>query len=89
LGYLKKLTAGSFFSISLVTSQTGDIAPPVQNKLLKVKDEKQIKRLGTNHYIYCDVQIIAATSRNLPVMIQKGEFREDLYSSIGGVESGN
>src|SRR6266540_3824200 len=54
----------------------------VQNRLLKAIDEKQIKRLSTNHYQFCDVQIIAATSRNLPAMIQKGEFREDLYCRL-------
>jgi transcriptional regulator with PAS, ATPase and Fis domain len=66
----------------LFLDEIGDIAPSVQNRLLKVIDEKQIKRLGTNHYIFCDVQIIAATSRNLPLMIHNGEFREDLYCRL-------
>jgi DNA-binding NtrC family response regulator len=61
----------------LFLDEIGDIAPTVQNRLLKAIDEKQIKRLGTNHYQFCDVQIIAATSQNLPKMIQDGEFRED------------
>ncbi len=66
----------------LFLDEIGDIAPTVQNRLLKAIDEKQIKRLGTNHYQFCDVQIIAATSRNLPKMIQEGEFREDLYCRL-------
>lgn len=66
----------------LILDEIGDIAPTVQNRLLKAIDEKQIKRLGTNHYQFCDVQIIAATSRNLPKMIQVGEFREDLYCRL-------
>lgn len=66
----------------LILDEIGDIAPTVQNRLLKAIDEKQIKRLGTNHYQFCDVQIIAATSRNLPKMIQDGEFREDLYCRL-------
>ncbi|HKZ01588.1 MAG TPA: sigma-54 factor interaction domain-containing protein, partial [Pyrinomonadaceae bacterium] len=66
----------------LFLDEIGDIPLTVQNRLLKAIDEKQIKRLGTNHYQFCDVQIIAATSRNLPRMIQDGEFREDLYCRL-------
>lgn len=66
----------------LFLDEIGDIPPAVQNKLLKVIDEKQIKRLGTNHYVHFDVQIIAATSRNLPEMIHQGSFREDLYCRL-------
>ncbi len=66
----------------LFLDEIGDIPPTVQNRLLKAIDEKKIKRLGTNHYVFCDVQIIAATSRNLPTMIHNGEFREDLYCRL-------
>jgi transcriptional regulator with PAS, ATPase and Fis domain len=66
----------------LFLDEIGDLAPTVQNKLLRAIEEKQIKRLGTNRYLFCDVQIIAATSRNLPTMIQRREFREDLYSRL-------
>jgi DNA-binding NtrC family response regulator len=66
----------------LFLDEIGDIPPTVQNRLLKAIEEKQIKRLGTNHFQYFDVQIIAATSRNLPKMIQDGEFREDLYCRL-------
>jgi DNA-binding NtrC family response regulator len=66
----------------LFLDEIGDIPPSVQNRLLKAIDEKQIKRLGDNHYRSCDVQIIAATSRNLSRMTQDGEFREDLYCRL-------
>jgi DNA-binding NtrC family response regulator len=66
----------------LFLDEIGDILPTVQNKLLRAIEEKQIKRLGANRHIFCDVQIIAATSRNLPEMIQSGEFREDLYCRL-------
>ncbi|HEY6803605.1 MAG TPA: sigma 54-interacting transcriptional regulator [Pyrinomonadaceae bacterium] len=66
----------------LFLDEIGDIAPTVQNKLLRAIEEKQIKRLGTNRYVSCDVQIIAATSRNLASMIQSREFREDLYCRL-------
>jgi transcriptional regulator with PAS, ATPase and Fis domain len=66
----------------LFLDEIGDIPLTVQTRLLKAIEEKQIKRLGTNHYTFCDVQIIAATSRNLPTMIHNGEFREDLYCRL-------
>jgi transcriptional regulator with PAS, ATPase and Fis domain len=67
---------------TLFLDEIGDIPLSVQNKLLKAIDEKQIKRLGTNHYVSCDVQIIAATSRDLLEMIHEGSFREDLYCRL-------
>lgn len=66
----------------LFLDEIGDIALIVQNKLLRAIEEKQIKRLGTNRHVFCDVQIIAATSRNLASMIQSREFREDLHCRL-------
>lgn len=66
----------------LFLDEIGDVPVVVQNKLLKAIEEKQIKRLGTNTYVRCDVQIIAATSRALPEMVRRGEFREDLYCRL-------
>jgi DNA-binding NtrC family response regulator len=66
----------------LFLDEIGDIPVAVQNKLLKAIDEKQIKRLGTNRYNTFDVQIIAATSRDLRGMIREGSFREDLYCRL-------
>jgi len=66
----------------LFLDEIADITLAVQSKLLRAIEEKQIKRLGTNHYRYCDVQIIAATSRNLTKMIQASQFREDLYTRL-------
>jgi transcriptional regulator with PAS, ATPase and Fis domain len=66
----------------LFLDEIADLAPAVQNKLLKVIDEKQMKRLGTNRHTTFDVQIIAATSRHLPTMIRDGHFREDLYCRL-------
>ena len=66
----------------LFLDEIGDVPLTVQNRLLKAIEEKQIKRLGTNRYQNFDVQIIAATSRDLPTMIDYGEFREDLYCRL-------
>jgi DNA-binding NtrC family response regulator len=67
---------------TLFLDEIGDVPVAVQNKLLRAIEEKQIKRLGTNSYVQCDVQVIAATSRRLPEMIRRGEFREDLYCRL-------
>jgi transcriptional regulator with PAS, ATPase and Fis domain len=67
---------------TLFLDEIGDVPVAVQNKLLKAIEEKQIKRLGTNSYVQCDVQIIAATSRRLPEMVRRGEFRQDLYCRL-------
>ena len=77
LGLFEEANGGILF-----LDEIGDILPAVQNKLLRAIEEKQIKRLGTNRHIFCDVQIIAATSRNLPKMIQCGQFRDDLYCRL-------
>lgn len=66
----------------LFLDEIGDVPLSVQSKLLRAIDEKQIKRLGTNRYRYCDAQIISATSRNLTKMIEAGQFREDLYCRL-------
>ncbi|MDQ3685456.1 MAG: sigma 54-interacting transcriptional regulator, partial [Acidobacteriota bacterium] len=66
----------------LFLDEIGDLPLTVQNKLLKAIDEKQVKRLGTNHYVNCDVQVIAATSRDLRAMVRRGEFREDLHCRL-------
>jgi transcriptional regulator with GAF, ATPase, and Fis domain len=77
IGLFEEANGGTLF-----LDEIGDLAPTVQNKLLRAIEEKQIKRLGSNRYLFCDVQIIAATSRNLPKMIQSREFREDLYCRL-------
>jgi len=56
-----------------------------QAKLLRVLQERELTRLGSNKPIKFDVRIIIATHRNLSEMIQKGEFREDLYFRLLGL----
>ena len=51
----------------------------IQGKLLRVLQEKEIRRVGGNENITVDVRVIAATNTSLEVMIQQGTFREDLY----------
>jgi two-component system response regulator AtoC len=58
----------------------------MQAKLLRVLDEQKFRRVGGVKEIGVDVQIIAASNRNLPVMIEEGTFREDLYYRLKVVD---
>ncbi len=58
----------------------------MQAKLLRVLDEQKFRRVGGVKEIAVDVQIIAASNRNLPAMIEEGTFREDLYYRLKVVD---
>ncbi|MGB2895718.1 MAG: sigma-54 dependent transcriptional regulator [Anaerolineales bacterium] len=58
----------------------------MQAKLLRVLDEQKFRRVGGVNEIVVDVQIIAASNRNLPAMIEEGTFREDLYYRLKVVD---
>src|SRR6476646_4053268 len=59
---------------------------PLQAKMLHVLQDGQFTKLGSNKPITVDVRIVAATNRNLEVMMQRGEFREDLYYRLKVIE---
>src|SRR5208283_2557932 len=64
---------------SLFLDEIGDISLELQPKLLRAVQEQEFERLGSTRTIHVDVRIIAATHRDLPVMIREGKFREDLF----------
>jgi len=59
--------------------EIGELAQPAQTALLHVLETGQLTRVGSTREISVDVRVIAATHRDLFAMVQKGQFREDLY----------
>jgi len=70
---------------SIFLDEIGDLSPSLQMKLLRVLQEKEFERVGSNQTIRSDVRVIAATNRNLEETIRKGTFREDLYYRLNVV----
>ncbi len=64
---------------TLFLDEIGDMPLHMQVKILRVLQEKTYERVGGNKTMKTDVRVIAATHRNLDEMIEKGDFREDLY----------
>ena len=65
--------------------EIGEMDPNLQAKLLRVLQEKEIMRVGSNKIIPIDVRIVVATHRNLQAEVKKGTFREDLYYRLLGL----
>lgn len=70
---------------TIFLDEIGDMPPAMQAKLLIVLQEREVERVGGMKPIRVDVQVIAATNRNLDDMMRKGKFREDLYYRLNVV----
>jgi DNA-binding NtrC family response regulator len=64
---------------TIFLDEIGDVSANVQTKLLRVLQEKEITRLGSNESIKVDVRVITATNRDLEQALSGGGFRDDLY----------
>jgi two-component system response regulator FlrC len=76
-GRIELAEGGTFF-----LDEVAELKPDLQAKLLRVLQERRFERIGGMQTIEADVRWIAATNRDLPVMMRDGNFREDLYHRI-------
>ncbi|WP_300161945.1 sigma-54 dependent transcriptional regulator [Solidesulfovibrio sp.] len=70
---------------SIFLDEIGEIAQPIQAKLLRVIQEREIQRVGGDKPLGVDVRILAATNRDLKKEVEAGRFREDLYYRLNVV----
>jgi DNA-binding NtrC family response regulator len=77
IGLFEEADKGTIF-----LDEIGEMDPAMQVKLLRVLEERKIRRVGGTKNIDIDVRVVAATNRDLQKAIREGTFREDLYYRI-------
>jgi DNA-binding NtrC family response regulator len=80
IGKFEQAIKGTIF-----LDEIGELDLNLQAKLLRVLQEREITRIGSNNAIPIDVRIIVATHKNLATEVQEGRFREDLYYRLLGL----
>jgi DNA-binding NtrC family response regulator len=80
IGKFEEAEGGTIF-----LDEIGEMPPSLQAKLLRVLQEREVTRIGSNQIIKLDVRIITATHRDLAQEVKEGRFREDLYYRLQGL----
>ena len=73
---------------TLFIDEIGDLPLDLQPKLLRALERSEVRRVGSDRWIRCDVRVVSATRRNVETLVQEGRFRDDLFHrlAIGRVE---
>lgn len=74
VGYFEAANGGTIF-----LDEIGDLPLPLQARLLRVLDRREVRKVGGSRSIPLDIRVIAATHRDLLTMVRQGRFREDLW----------
>ena len=77
IGKFQAANSGTIF-----LDEIGDMDQSLQAKVLRVLESSEIEKVGSNETVKVDVRIVSATNQNIEEMIQKNEFRQDLYHRI-------
>lgn len=77
IGRIEEAGGGTLF-----LDEIGDFPPQLQVKLLRVLQEREFQRVGSNKTLAADIRVLAATNRNLEAAMIDGQFRQDLYYRI-------
>jgi DNA-binding NtrC family response regulator len=70
---------------TLFLDEVGDMPLPLQAKLLRVLENREVTRVGGNDSIKVDVRVLAATHRDLKALVREGKFRQDLFFRLEGM----
>ena len=80
-GLVEAADSGTFF-----LDEIGELAMPVQVKLLRLLQEREFRRVGGTEIHKADLRVVAATNRNLEQAVERGDFRADLYHRLNVVQ---
>jgi DNA-binding NtrC family response regulator len=80
-GFFEMAAGGTLF-----LDEIGDASPAMQAKLLRAIQEKTIHKVGSSRPVRVDIRLICATNKDLPQLIDRGLFREDLYYRINVID---